>query len=82
MRCPKCDLPLSPVPNSTYLNGDQWDAVKAGDWFREWRDCTLLPSGYLGCPVQRVGADPRYRYALDSDLEKFNDAEAARHGWL
>lgn len=34
--CPKCNLRLERVPQSPYLNSDQWDAVKAGDWFCRW----------------------------------------------
>lgn len=31
--CPQCGAPLVRVPNSTWMSGDQWDAVKAGDWY-------------------------------------------------
>lgn len=31
--CPDCNWPLGMVPPSRTLNGDQWDAVKAGDYY-------------------------------------------------
>lgn len=30
--CPQCRKPLERVPRSQWLNEDQWDSVKAGDW--------------------------------------------------
>ena len=35
MLCPTCGGQLERVPRSTNMNSDQWDAVKAGDWFCE-----------------------------------------------
>lgn len=31
--CPDCGAPLKAVPEHRYLNSDQWDAIKAGDFF-------------------------------------------------
>ena len=31
--CPDCGASLTPVPQDTRLNEDQWDAVKAGDFY-------------------------------------------------
>lgn len=31
-KCPKCDGPIVPVSGPAYLNSEQWDAVKAGDF--------------------------------------------------
>jgi hypothetical protein len=32
-RCSDCGTKLVPVPQDTRLNEDQWDAVKAGDFY-------------------------------------------------
>ena len=77
MNCPKCGIKLRPVPPSPYLNSEQWDATKAGDWFRAAAACP----GTNGCPADGEGKSPAYRYATDRSLAAFNDAEAARFGW-
>ena len=34
VKCPTCGEPMNPVRNHNgYLNSDQFDSVKAGDWF-------------------------------------------------
>lgn len=39
VRCPNCQEPMNPVRNTSgYLNSDQFDAVKAGDWFCKRHD--------------------------------------------
>lgn len=35
MDCPQCGKPLNRVPGSSWMNDDQYEAVKAGDWFCE-----------------------------------------------
>ncbi len=32
-RCPQCGGDISSVPRSAYLNSEQWDSVKAGDFY-------------------------------------------------
>jgi hypothetical protein len=32
-KCPQCEQPLDRVPASRNLNSEQWDAVKAGDYY-------------------------------------------------
>ena len=39
MNCPKCDLHLERVCCPGYLNSDQWDAIKTGDWCRRTSMC-------------------------------------------
>lgn len=34
-KCPQCKGPLEYVPMSRNLNSEQWDAVKAGDYYCE-----------------------------------------------
>lgn len=34
-KCPNCQQPLQWVKNSGWMNEDQFDAVKPGDWFCE-----------------------------------------------
>lgn len=41
--CPRCDKPLKAVPPSKWLNAEQWEAVKAGDYF-----CDSCPSNDRG----------------------------------
>jgi nitrate reductase alpha subunit len=77
MKCPQCSTKLEPVPMAPYLNSEQWDATKAGDWFRPAFVCEHGDD----CPVKREGRSERYRYARDRDLEAHADAEARRFGW-
>jgi hypothetical protein len=32
-KCPQCRNKLERVPDSKWMNSDQWEASKAGDWF-------------------------------------------------
>ena len=45
VRCPRCAKPLEHVtyPRGSMLNEDQWDAVRAGDWW-----CETCPSNGRG----------------------------------
>ena len=54
--CPQCGSDLWPVFQSpgSYLNADQFDAVRAGDWY-----CTVCPD-----PSTRTG----FTYFWDRDL--------------
>jgi hypothetical protein len=54
-RCPDCKRPLQKVryPGG-YLNEDQWDSMRAGDWFCE--ECPSLP------------VTKKYRYFWNRDL--------------
>lgn len=78
MNCPKCGLALVDIDCPSYMNQHQWDAIKAGDYYRYANDCTQQE-----CPVDRAGSgnSPEYRYATDRDLELYNDEEAKRKGW-
>jgi hypothetical protein len=45
--CPECGKALRPVHyTGGYLNRDQWEAVRAGDWFCESCKGTRSGSGY------------------------------------
>lgn len=76
MNCPKCGIALEYVERPDWMNSHQWDAVKAGDWCRDTSACE-----HDGCPCNRQGANPQYRYATDRGLAAYSDAEAARMGW-
>lgn len=78
MRCPKCGLDLGVVRGNPWLNDEQWDAVKPGDYYRQFDACL---SDDLPCVVSRIGGNWRYRYAFEVDLARYNDAEARRRGW-
>ncbi len=54
--CPTCGGKLNYVPKSGNMNSDQWDAVKAGDWF-----CKACPDNGRG----KTG----YCYWFDSEIE-------------
>lgn len=56
--CRKCYAILKPVPRSSWLNKDQWDEVKAGDYYNIFCDNPNTP---LGC------------YWLKSEVEFTND---------
>ena len=43
--CPDCGAKLIPVPSHRYLNDDQWDAVKAGDFYCSGACTSDAPSG-------------------------------------
>lgn len=77
MNCPKCGAPLKPVPPSSNLNSEQWDAAKAGDWYRSADACSRSND----CLVAGEGRNPAYRYATERGIAAFNDAEAERFGW-
>lgn len=61
--CPDCGKPLERVTRSrdSYLNDDQFDAVRAGDWF-----CEMCPSNERG--------NARYRYFWDRELRPTGEA--------
>lgn len=56
MNCPRCDRPLKRVPKPSWMNSDQWDAVKAGDYFCE------------ACPSNDRGNGP-FHYFWASEVE-------------
>lgn len=39
-KCFDCGKKLTWVPQAESLNSDQWDAIKAGDWFAECENAT------------------------------------------
>lgn len=41
--CPTCGTKLERVPDSKWLNPDQYNSIKAGDWF-----CTVCPDNNRG----------------------------------
>lgn len=41
--CPQCNAELKRVPRSNWLNDEQYEAVKAGDWF-----CETCPDNWRG----------------------------------
>jgi hypothetical protein len=43
VNCPQCNGPLKHVPSSSWMSDEQYDAVKAGDYF-----CTACPSNDRG----------------------------------
>jgi hypothetical protein len=44
-KCPKCGNDLTPTKAPAWMNSDQWDAVKAGDWFCKCHDNGRARSG-------------------------------------
>lgn len=55
--CPRCGCTLGKVtyPRDSMLNEEQFDAVRAGDWY-----CTVCPSNGRG--------NTSYRYFFDNEL--------------
>jgi hypothetical protein len=53
-RCPRCAIKLAAVPDGACLSREQWDAIKAGDYFADKGTCAepadcpgkKLPTGY------------------------------------
>lgn len=58
--CPHCNQPLNRVlrDSSSFLNEDQFDAIRAGDWF-----CTCHNNGRGNSP---------YAYFWNKELPEFN----------
>lgn len=69
--CPTCGETLVAVRYSGYLNSDQWDAIKGGDWYcntctdpsivngkKHWHDRELETITYQQCSRCAALADP------------------------
>lgn len=64
-RCPSCGGLLKPVPPSNWMNAEQWDAVKAGDYF-----CERCPSNDRG--------RGRFAYFWASEIEDSDRVQCER----
>lgn len=74
VKCPQCDGPLvRVVQGSGYLNRDQFDAVKAGDWY-----CTRCPDNGRGQSGLCYWSDNE---VVKPDEPKSVDVDEAMKGW-
>lgn len=62
VRCPGCERKLEPVPPVASRHSEQWDKIKAGDWF-----CRHCPPGTAG---GITGGISNFLYFSDSDLRR------------
>jgi hypothetical protein len=64
MKCPGCGGNLKRVPNSNWLNEDQYASCKAGDWF-----CEICPDNGRG--------QSGLCYWWSAEVESFQAAQCA-----
>jgi len=88
--CPTCGETLVAVRYSGYLNSDQWDAIKGGDWYcntctdpsivngkKHWHDRELETITYQQCSRCTALADPPPPDTRDAAL-RLAEAELLR----